>query len=328
MSHSKLIISLDFELHWGRFDKYQIEDYQEYYKNTKSVIPLILDLFYKKKIHATWATVGMLMAKDWEEWEYYTPEILPSFKEERYSAYNWSGKRKAKEINGLFASDIVSEILKCPGQELGSHTFSHYYTGMMGSDQDAFASDLGSAKKIAFEKFGIDLKSLVFPRNQYNDNYLEKAAEAGFKYIRTNPKDWFWDDTAQESLIKKVFRTGDTLIALGKNTTYPLGNIESNGLLYLPASRLLRPYKSNSFFNGLRLSRIKEELEFAAKNGLIYHLWWHPHNFGFLPEENLEVLGEIIDFVSILRDTFGMESYCMREIGEMKSKSFIQQGIR
>jgi peptidoglycan/xylan/chitin deacetylase (PgdA/CDA1 family) len=324
MNQGSLIISLDFELHWGRFDKYEVESYLDYYQNARKVVPEILDLFSKKGIHATWATVGMLMASGWEEWEAYKPIHLPGFSEERYSAYSWAEKQKVKTLQSLFAPELVREIINTAGQELASHTFSHYYTGMAGSEMEAFRADLFAAKKIAQEKFQIDLKSLVFPRNQYNDDYLNESAKAGFDYVRTNPSDWFWGNTEQESLIKKVFRTGDTLVPIGQKTTYSEIKLLENGQFAIPASRLLRPYRSNSIFNRLRVGRIKKELEFAAKNGLIYHLWWHPHNFGLKPKENLLVLKEIIEFVSELSYEYGLLSQTMEEIGLSRKKELAE----
>lgn len=314
MNQGSLIISLDFELHWGRFDKYEVESYLTYYQNARKVVPKILELFSKKDIHATWATVGMLMAADWEEWEVYQPHHLPGFSEKRYSAYLWAEKQKGKNLEALFAPELVGQIIGTPGQELASHTFAHYFTGMAGSEMEAFRADLLAAKKIAQDKFAKDLKSLVFPRNQYNAAYLAESFKAGFKYVRTNPSDWFWGNVEQESLLKKIFRTGDTLAPLGQKTTYSEIELLDTGQFAIPASRLLRPYRSNSILNRLRVERIKKELEFAAKNGLIYHLWWHPHNFGLLPNENLFVLKNILDFASELKNEYGLISQTMEDI--------------
>ena len=38
-------ISLDFELHWGGFEKWPIEEYRQYFLNTRKVIPEMLKLF-------------------------------------------------------------------------------------------------------------------------------------------------------------------------------------------------------------------------------------------------------------------------------------------
>lgn len=297
VSQTHLVISLDFELHWGRFDKYSLEHYKSYYQNTRNVIPRILDLFERYQIKATWATVGMLMCKNREEWDYYKPFNLPSFTNDKFSAYNWMENQAQVWDPGVFAPDLVERIKDTPGQELGSHSFAHYYTMEKGQSQEQWKADLVAAKRIAKEKFGLDLESLVFPRNQFSKQAIKSAQEVGFSVFRTNPKDWFWMNVEKENLIKKVFRTGDSLIPLGHKSSY--ASVENfRGAALIPASRILRPYRSGSLFNQMRINRIKGELDSAIEHGEIYHLWWHPHNFGNYPTENLEVLEDLLQWVN------------------------------
>ena len=79
-------------------------------------------------------------------------------------------------------------------------------------------------------------------------------------------------------------------------TSIPYDKLERKvGMLNVCASRMLRPYSPKlSFLEGLRLKRIKKEMTYAAKKGEMYHLWWHPHNFGANMEENLRFLESIL----------------------------------
>lgn len=310
---SFLTISLDFELHWGRFDKTRLRDYLDYYQETLQVVPAILEMFEHYGVHATWATVGSLMADNEEEWRAYMPTVLPQYKYERYSAYRWFDAQPQIWEEALFAPHLVRQLIDCPGQELGSHTFAHFYTCENGGSAKAFRADLKAAKTIAKSKFGQELKSLVFPRNQINEAALAISKEEGFDTVRTNPQDWYWKHTVDENLIKRLFRTGDTLVSLGQKTSYQAPQRNGEELLGLPASRLLRPFRKGSLFNQKRISRIKEEMEAAAKSGEVYHLWWHPHNFGHYPKENLRCLEDILQNFSVLKDTYGMESRSMGE---------------
>ena len=52
----------------------------------------------------------------------------------------------------------------------------------------------------------------------------------------------------------------------------------------------------------------------AAKRGEIYHLWWHPHNFGNHPKESMEALQEIAKWYSHLQTKFGFESVTMADL--------------
>ena len=69
MNRPIFTVSLDFELHWGRFDKSNIIGNEEYYIQTRRAIPEILKLFEEFEIEATWATIGMLFAENQKEWE-------------------------------------------------------------------------------------------------------------------------------------------------------------------------------------------------------------------------------------------------------------------
>ncbi|UZD23894.1 polysaccharide deacetylase family protein [Algoriphagus halophytocola] len=322
MTKANLIISLDFELHWGRFDKYALDENGKYYAQTLEALPRILDLFEKYNIRATWATVGMLMAESWEEWKAFSPEILPSFHQEKYSAFYWASKQSGKSKLGLFAPEMVNKILETPGQELASHTFSHFYTGEKGSTLEAFEADLQASKKIAQAKFGVAMQSLVFPRNQYHSQVMEVAAKTGFTSARVNPSDWFWKETSNENLLKKVFRTGDTLLPMGKPVSFDLKDCTAHPLFQVPASRLLRPYREGSVFNRRRIERIKSELEQVCEKGQSYHLWWHPHNFGNYPEENLRILEDLLIFIRSYVASGMLQSISMKDAYNLIAKNY------
>src|SRR5690606_22722088 len=101
--------------------------------------------------------------------------------------------------------------------------------------------------------------------------------------------------TQKDSLVNKIFRTGDAYMGL-KNKSYGLDELqlEKEKPLSQKASRLLRPYSPNKFLNDFKLERIKSEMTAAARNKEIYHLWWHAHNFGDFPEQKLADLKKIL----------------------------------
>ena len=55
-----LIVSLDFELHWGVRDVKTVAQYRENLLGVRRAIPALLATFADYGIHATWATVGFL----------------------------------------------------------------------------------------------------------------------------------------------------------------------------------------------------------------------------------------------------------------------------
>jgi peptidoglycan/xylan/chitin deacetylase (PgdA/CDA1 family) len=322
-------ISLDFELLWGIFDKVGTGYKPSYFTNTRALIPRMLELFAKNKISVTWATVGMLFAENEEEWKSYSPEFLPSYRDKKLSAYEWA------KVHGIrpevhFAPELIREIIRTPFQELGSHTFAHYYTLMRGQSPEQFRQDLQSTQRIAQEKFGATLKSLVFPRNHVNELYLGICLEEGYEYVRGNPKNWYWQETQHESWSKKWFRSADCFFEMGGKTSYSIDEVRifDHEPIILPASRILRPHSAgNPLFNQVRLRRILSEMEYAAKKREVYHLWWHPHNFGHSPEASFQELIQILDHFGELKSKYGMISMHMEQLGEQVKQIMVPQTV-
>ncbi|MFC3880930.1 polysaccharide deacetylase family protein [Algoriphagus namhaensis] len=322
-------ISLDFELLWGIFDKVGATYKPEYFSNTRALIPKMLERFAKAEVEVTWATVGMLFAENEEEWESYSPEYQPSYRDPRFSAYHWVKENGIRpEVH--FAPELIKLILEIPGQELGSHSFAHYYTLMRGQSAEQFRQDLRATQRIATHKFGVTLDSLVFPRNHLNELYLTLCKEEGYEQVRGNPKNWYWQETQHESFSKKLFRSADCFFPVGERTSFPLDEVKQypDEPIILPASRILRPFaKSNALMNYTRLNRVKAEMSLAAEKGEGYHLWWHPHNFGIDPEASLRELDDILLHFTRLKETLGFQSMSMRSLGRyLKEEKLISVG--
>ena len=309
------VISLDFELLWGVFDKVDYKQKKTYFKNTRKIILEILNLFLEYDIHCTWATVGMLFNNNWEEWKMNTPEILPDYENIDLSAYDYGKALKSKDTESFcFAQDLILRIQSTENQEIGTHTYSHYYCLEKGQTIESFRADLSQAITVA-KAMGIELKSLVFPRNQFNEEYLKVCLDLGIENVRSNPNNWYWKDTQSTSLKIKLFRSGDAYLGL-KDKSYSIDELKTKKDIPLAqkASRLLRPYSSNNILNTLKINRIKSEMTYAAINNEIYHLWWHPHNFGENPVENLKDLKEILDHYRFCKEKYKFQSVTMNEL--------------
>lgn len=325
--------SLDFELHWGGFEKWNLpngngltasgkKDYAKYFLNTRKVIPEMLELFKKYEVHVTWAAVGMLLHESKKALLANAPAVRPSYKDQELSAYHYIetiGIGEGEESDPFhFAPTLVKQILSTAYQELGTHTFAHYYCNEDGQTIEQFQEDLRAAKRVA-KNYGHELRSLVFPRNQFNDDYLKVCFEEGITAVRSNPLDWFWkiDSTQNESYWKRLNRGLDAYFSIGKKNTYSLNSLSTRkGFpVCLPASRLLRPYNPKEFIlNDLKINRIKSEMTRAALQGEVYHLWWHPHNFGNYPEQSMKGLTMILEHFAYCCDRWNMQSLNMGEI--------------
>ena len=321
---SAFIISLDFELNWGVFEKETAFNKPYYFHNTKKVIPRLLSLFEENDIHVTWATVGMLFLQNKEQWVEKKPNELPQYQNKRVSSYEWfsSNFNNAELEQLLFAPELVSQIINAKNQELGTHTYSHYYCLEPGQTPADFSRDLAVAAELASE-LGVKLKSLVFPRNQINSEYLKICWEQGVTSVRSNPASWHWKTGTNALLLKKVLRTGDAYGLLPINTCFDSTKIAVNdGMpVQIPASRFLRPYNQKyQLLNKMRLKHILNEMTAAAKSDKCYHLWWHPHNFGFSPAESYEELKIIVSHYKTLQNKFGMKSLSMNDIYNVITK--------
>lgn len=313
MKKGKFIISLDFELHWGGAEKWNLNEMQSYFLNTRKSIPEVLRLFKENNIRATWATVGFLFAKNKKQLLEFCPDLTPSYANQKLAYYNYFDQVGDDENKDPFhfGYSLIQQILNTPGQELGTHTFAHYYCNEKGQDTEQFEADLKAAQAIAFHNFGQSLKSLVFPRNQYNVDYLKAAENQGIRIVRSNPDVWFWKETT--GTLSSVFRAIDTLTSISKPLSFDGYNLRKQGeIMELPASRFFRPYKEKEkVIQNQKLKRIKNEMIFAAKNNLEYHLWWHPHNFGENVSENIKQLKEIIAHYRYLNEKYAFQSSTM-----------------
>ncbi|WP_107040040.1 polysaccharide deacetylase family protein [Brumimicrobium mesophilum] len=318
MGKGNFIISLDFELHWGGAEKWDLSERKAYFDNTRKSIPLVLALFEKYNIHATWATVGFLFAESKEDIIKYSPDLKPSYLDHKLSYYPYIESKDVgsneKEDPYHFAHSLIKKIISTPNQELASHSFEHYYCNEPGQTMLQFDADLKAAQAISRDKFNIELKSLVLPRNQFNLEYIEIAKNNGIKVVRSNPDVWFWQG---KDLEYPIARAIDALTKISKSSIFSKSLVKNGEILLLPASRFLRPYtKNEKKVHFLKFSRIKREMTKAAKQNKNYHLWWHPHNFGNSLDENLKYLEDILKHYKKLNHKHDFNSKTMIEMYE------------
>lgn len=319
----RLVISLDFELHWGVFDHLRLDGPgRKYFDRTRELIPVALQRFANYGVAATWATVGMLFSRDRGDLLAAAPDVRPTYRNASLDPYALLDSVGRDETNDPYhyAPSLIQAIIDTPRQEMASHTFSHFYCLERGSTAESFAADLRAARQLARANFGVELTSLVYPRNQ--SNFTEVAAQAGFTSYRGNPPAWFWQAANGEDTgpAQKAVRLLDHYLPLSSpGTKRP--ETDSPILTNLPASRFLRPYLPKLDGYGgqqLKIRRIRSEMTAAAKAGHTYHLWWHPHNLATDPVRNLAALDDILRHFSFLRQHHGMESVTMQELSHAR----------
>lgn len=314
-----LVISLDFEMFWGNIESWTKEGYgTSNIKNVPLVVDRLLALFEKYGVHSTWGTVGFLMHSGKEDLLSDLPVNKPSYINKDLSPYYNSYICNIEDENLYFAHTKIDKLLKTEGVEVGSHTYCHYYCWEQGQTIDQFEEDTKQFSEYS-NKRGFSIKSIIFPRNQVTPEYLAVCKKYGMKSYRGNALKFFEHKAGLSGFIQRLCRFIDDYFPLSGKNSYSIDDIENiSGLFNIRASRILRPYsKKLSFLNGIRLRRLKNEIYTAAKNNEVYHIWWHPHNFGSNMEENLNFLEELLICYKQCREKYSMESKTMSEIANM-----------
>lgn len=307
-----LIVSLDFELFWGMQDGWELSEYEENILGGKAAIPKMLELFKRHGIHATWATVGYLFGHNETELCRYFPAELPTYDDPKLSGYRCFGAIGTDENAApcYYGRSLIAQIAATPGQELGSHTFSHYYCREPGQTTQQFRADLDAARAIAADQ-GFDLRSIILPRNQCEPEYTRVMTEAGFTAYRDEENDWIHERIKFGPLLR-LLRLADVYLPLTGQGGY-IPKVE-DGIVNLVGSRMYKPFfRPLGFLEWLKLRRIKKQMLHAAKNGLTFHLWWHPHNVGVRTDLHMKQLEEIFSYYDELKEKYGMRSLNMGE---------------
>ncbi len=315
-------VSLDCELYWGVRDRRTIQQYSNNLLGVRGAIKELLEVFDDYDVHATWAVVGFLFFPDVKRLREHLPRALPQYLNPSLSPYRYIMESDTLEAVYHFAPEVIDLICEHDNQEIATHTFSHYYCLERGQTADSFHMDLSSAIRVA-ENRGLTLKSLVFPRNQCNPQSLSILSDLGISCYRGNESGWAYSAVSGEdqNILKRVLRLIDAYVNVSGHNTYSIYEVSLQKPFNIPSSRFLRPYSKKLFWlENLRLRRIKRAMTYAAKHKTIFHLWWHPHNFGTNTTKNMAFLRAILEHYGMLKKRYNMLSLNMGEIADLLTR--------
>ena len=298
-----MVMSLDFELSWGRFDKMPLCKLEAESLKERPHIRRLLALMDRYEIPATWATVGHLMLDRCERNHQGQAHsnIAP------HAAYSWLPHEwyrqdpctEAFRAPAWYAPDVVEWIRNAKVRhEIGSHSFGHIYYGDPECTAEMAAADLKEAIEVARRK-GITLNSFVFPRNMVG--HLEVLRKMGIKAYRGQDplmRGWGFGP------ILRAFHYLHQLLGIpperirAEETLPGLWNIPGNQF-FMPkvGIRTLIPM-------ACQVRRVKAGINQAVKMGELYHLWFHPFNLNAKPDVMFSGLERIFAY-----------AHCMREMG-------------
>ena len=113
----------------GGFPEKPIKTYGQNILGGRKSIPLMLALFKKYNIHATWAIVGMASFESKKELLNYLPDTKPNYKNKLLDPYRHISSVGTNERDDPyhFGYSLIQQIVDTDGMEIASHTFSHFY---------------------------------------------------------------------------------------------------------------------------------------------------------------------------------------------------------
>lgn len=307
-------ISIDTELAWGSFDHGGHIKYRDAYRQTRSIITGILELFKKYEISATWAIVGHLFLDrcNKENGRLHPDIVRPKH---QWFQGDWFKHDPAGDIfqyDSWYGSDIVETIKQArPRQEIASHSFCHPVFSDAGCSRETAESDIARCVSLA-ERAGLSLKSFVFPRN--SPGHLDMLSKYGFKVFRAKDDVYCAKDVAPK-IVKKMYFLLSDMIASVPPVVLP-EVLSDRALVGIPSSMLFRFAHGVSKFipKGARFKKAKKGIDRAIGESKIFHLWFHPISFAWKKQELLNELEEILAYANSRKEK--LDILTLNQIGE------------
>ena len=290
------IISLDMELLWG-YAATPAHNAVRLIKNDdkkgRGCIDILLNLFEKHNIPATWAVVGHLFLDHCESEDGIPHKDMPRFKEDWYS-YDPCTDIQRDPL--YYGKDIVEKILSNRIEhEIGYHSFSHVVFSEC--RREVAEAEIKEGIKLAKE-FGITLKSFVFPDNKIG--HVDVLKENEFEIYRGRNRTR--GNVNQNILIRK-FNGGINKVLV------PLTEPEwKDGIWEIPSSM----YFCDPQIKFSVLPRAKLGLYRAIRSKKVFHIFLHPHSLLMYPSLK-DDLDKFLAFVSKKRDESEIEVMTMGE---------------
>jgi hypothetical protein len=299
------ILSLDCEGKWGMADRLQPYHQRDFTSvNLAGAYRQLLGMLARHDIAATFAFVMAftLSAREREQF----PLLDPSGgREDPWLRHYWRDLAAGHD-EGWHCPEALELVREAERHEIASHSFCHRPLGDGAIDPAGAAAELALAGEAARLK-QVELKTLVFPRNQVGNLPAVRAAGYwGYRERLPRPS----GGRGQAAALLEEF-------AVRRRPQLPLET--RDGLVAIPPGH---------FFNwryglrrlvppGVTLRRWRNLLEQSAREGGVVHLWLHPHNLITGPS-TAPVLAAVLAQVARLRDqgriaVLTQRDYCDRQ---------------
>ena len=274
-----LVVSLDLELLWGYHDVGITEAVRRQCDGARRAVRRLLNLFERYQVSATWAIVGHLYLDDAERdaqgraHPRHPRPVYPWVPGDWFDALPSGNASSCPEWYGRDLVDMIRQARQ--PQEIGCHTFSHVIFGHPGCGPAVAKAELERCVDLA-RAAGIDLKTMVFPRNKVG--HLPALREAGMEVFRGRDVEPFpW--------VPARLRDGANVLAriLSVPPAPVLPHRTPEGLINLPGSMFYMAATDWQRFVPMtvRTVVVKRGLREAARRKAIFHLRLHPEGLVF-----------------------------------------------
>jgi len=270
------VLSLDKELIWGSFDHISEADFARQNPDSRGIVRELLALFDRYEISATWAVVGHLFLSSCARGSdgRAHPEIARPH--HAWHARDWFADDPCTDRTRSplwYGDDLVEMILGARVRhEIGCHSFSHTVYGDPGCSAEVANADLAACVNAA-RRWGLTLRSFVFPRNQEGHHAL--LLKHGFSAFRGLDPTWY---RGLPGKAQRLAHFADQAAAVPPPVTTPrerlpgLWNIPGS-LLYLHRGGLRRAIPI-----AVRVAKARAGISRAIRERSLFHFWFHPFN--------------------------------------------------
>ncbi|MBE3094636.1 MAG: polysaccharide deacetylase family protein [Actinobacteria bacterium] len=296
MDKPYFIMSLDTELLWGPDTIEMFNFIKKRGKEARQNIDILLNLFERFEIPATWAIVGHLFLEDCCK-----KTCLTEINKKKYNfRRDWyiDPHTNLKEDPLFYGKDLIQKILSSTiRHEIGYHSFSHPIFSEI--PRKMAEDEIKEAKKIERE-WNIQFKSFVFPSNKIA--HVDILKENGFLIYRGKTGIYGSND----NLFIKKFKGGiDKFISSPVEPKWIDGIWEIKGSTYFCDPQIPRSL----------LVRCNLGLNRAIRNKKIFHIWLHPWSL-LLYKKLEEDLGKFLKQVSEKKQKNELDVITMGELAE------------
>jgi hypothetical protein len=268
MAKGKLTISIDLELAWGVWDTATPEDLRLAETAERPICAALIDLFDRHEVPVTWAMVAALL--------------------DEASAAGLPGTTSC-----WHAPDIIERIGKAKVRhEIGSHGGRHIYFNEISAAQAR--DDLDFAKTV-HRRHGLGFESFVYPRGAVG--HADVVAHAGLRVVRSHDVGLLRTAHHGGRFAARAANFADQFFAVPPRPAF----VERFGALVdIPGSMQLIGRNGLRRFVLPTMTRAKLAmgLERARRSGGTFHLWFHPSNFYYRGDEQLDLLARFLGYAA------------------------------